>query len=50
MGMLARNVKADVNVIALVGERGREVVEFIKRDLGEEGLRRSVLVLSLIHI
>lgn len=46
MGMLARNVKADVNVIALVGERGREVVEFIKRDLGEEGLRRSVLVIA----
>ncbi|MEG0110740.1 MAG: flagellum-specific ATP synthase FliI, partial [Oscillospiraceae bacterium] len=37
MGMLARNVKADINVIALVGERGREVVEFMTRDLGEEG-------------
>ena len=46
MGMLARNVKADVNVIALVGERGREVVEFINRDLGEEGARRSVLVVA----
>lgn len=46
MGMLARNVKADINVIALVGERGREVVEFIERDLGEEGLRRSVLVIA----
>ncbi len=46
MGMIARNVKADVNVIALVGERGREVVEFIKRDLGEEGLARSVLVVA----
>ncbi|MEG0854276.1 MAG: flagellar protein export ATPase FliI [Angelakisella sp.] len=46
MGMLARNVKADINVIALVGERGREVVEFISRDLGEEGLRRSVLVIA----
>lgn len=46
MGMLARNVKADVNVIALVGERGREVVEFINRDLGEEGLKRSVLVIA----
>ena len=46
MGMLARNVKADVNVIALVGERGREVVEFMTRDLGEEGLRRSVLVVA----
>lgn len=38
MGMIARNVKADVNVIALVGERGREVVEFIDRDLGPEGM------------
>ncbi len=46
MGMLARNVKADVNVIALVGERGREVVEFIERDLGEEGAKRSVLVVA----
>ncbi len=46
MGMLARNVKADVNVIALVGERGREVVEFINRDLGEEGAARSVLVVA----
>lgn len=46
MGMLARNVKADVNVIALVGERGREVVEFMERDLGEEGKRRSVLVVA----
>jgi len=44
MGMIARNVKADINVIALVGERGREVVEFISKDLGEEGLARSVLV------
>lgn len=46
MGMIARNVKADVNVIALVGERGREVVEFITKDLGEEGARRSVLVVA----
>ena len=46
MGMLARNVKADVNVIALVGERGRELVEFINRDLGEEGAKRSVLVVA----
>lgn len=46
MGMIARNVVADVNVIALVGERGRELVEFIKRDLGEEGLKRSVLVVA----
>lgn len=46
MGMIARNVKADINVIALVGERGREVVEFIERDLGEEGKKRSVLVVA----
>ncbi|MDR0331564.1 MAG: flagellar protein export ATPase FliI [Chitinispirillales bacterium] len=46
MGMLARNCKSDVNVIALIGERGREVREFIERDLGEEGLRRSVLVIA----
>ena len=46
MGMIARKVKADVNVIGLVGERGREVVEFINRDLGPEGLARSVLVVA----
>lgn len=46
MGMIARNVRADVNVIALVGERGREVVEFIERDLGPEGIKRSVLVVA----
>ena len=46
MGMLARNCRSDVNVIALIGERGREVREFIERDLGEEGLRRSVLVIA----
>ena len=46
MGMIAKNVKADVNVIALVGERSREVVEFMSRDLGEEGLKRSVLVVA----
>lgn len=46
MGMVARNVKADVNVIALVGERGREVREFIERDLGPEGMKRSVLVVA----
>jgi flagellum-specific ATP synthase len=44
MGMIARNSSADVNVIALIGERGREVKEFIERDLGEEGLKRSVVV------
>ena len=46
MGMIARNATADVNVIALVGERGKEVRDFIERDLGEEGLRRSVVVVS----
>ncbi|WP_255575704.1 flagellar protein export ATPase FliI [Caproiciproducens faecalis] len=46
MGMIAKNVKADVNVIALVGERGREVTEFIEKDLGKEGLARSVLVVA----
>ncbi len=44
LGMIARNCKADVNVIALVGERGRELREFIENDLGVEGLKRSVLV------
>ncbi|HEX04991.1 MAG TPA: FliI/YscN family ATPase, partial [Bacteroidetes bacterium] len=44
MGMVARNTEAEVNVIALVGERGREVRDFIERDLGEEGLKRSVVV------
>lgn len=46
MGMIARHVKADINVIALVGERGREVMEFAKKDLGPEGLKRSVLVVA----
>jgi flagellum-specific ATP synthase len=46
MGMFARNTKADINVIALIGERGREVREFIERDLGEEGMRRSVMVVA----
>lgn len=46
MSMFARNTKADINVIALIGERGREVREFIERDLGEEGLRRSVVVIA----
>ncbi len=46
MGMFARNTKADVNVIALIGERGREVREFVERDLGEEGMRRSVVVVA----
>ena len=46
MGMIAKNVKADINVIALVGERGREVLEFVQKDLGEEGMRRSILVVA----
>src|SRR5690554_1464029 len=46
MGMMARNCRSDVNVIALIGERGREVREFIERDLGEEGLARSVVVVA----
>ncbi|BEP29379.1 flagellar protein export ATPase FliI [Helicovermis profundi] len=46
MGMIARNTSADVNVIALIGERGREVREFIETDLGEEGLRRSVVIVA----
>jgi type III secretion system H+-transporting two-sector ATPase len=46
LGMLARNTEADINVIALVGERGREVRDFIEQDLGEEGLRRSVVVVA----
>ncbi|MFQ5608565.1 MAG: FliI/YscN family ATPase, partial [Candidatus Zixiibacteriota bacterium] len=44
LGMMAKNSTADVNVIALIGERGREVREFIENDLGEEGLSRSVVV------
>ncbi len=46
LGMIARNTAAEVNVVALVGERGREVREFLERDLGEEGLRRSVVVVA----
>jgi len=46
LGMVARATSADCNVIALVGERGREVREFIEKDLGEEGLRRSVVVVA----
>ncbi|MCA1053511.1 flagellar protein export ATPase FliI [Rossellomorea aquimaris] len=44
LGMIARNTKADLNVIALIGERGREVREFIERDLGEEGLKKTIVV------
>lgn len=46
LGMFARNTKADINVIALIGERGREVREFIERDMGEEGMKRSVVVIA----
>jgi flagellum-specific ATP synthase len=46
LGMLAKNCRSDINVIALIGERGREVREFIERDLGEEGLKRSVVVVA----
>jgi flagellum-specific ATP synthase len=46
LGMLAKNCRSDVNVIALIGERGREVREFLERDLGEEGLQRSVVVVA----
>ncbi|MGB8452094.1 MAG: flagellar protein export ATPase FliI [Anaerocolumna sp.] len=46
LGMFARNTKADINVIGLIGERGREVREFIERDLGKEGLKRSVVVVA----
>ncbi|HVO73945.1 MAG TPA: flagellar protein export ATPase FliI [Ignavibacteriaceae bacterium] len=44
LGMIARNTNADINVITLIGERGREVREFIEKDLGEEGLKRSVVI------
>lgn len=46
LGMIARNTKADINVIGLVGERGRELNSFLKKDLGEEGLKRSVIVVA----
>lgn len=46
LGMIARSARADVNVIGLIGERGREVREFIERDLGEEGMARSVVVVA----
>ena len=46
LGMIARNTSAEVNVIALIGERGRELNEFIQKDLGEEGLKKSVVVVA----
>lgn len=46
LGMIAQNTSADINVIALIGERGREVLEFIENDLGPEGLKRSVVVVA----
>ena len=46
MGMFARNTRADVNVIALIGERGREVREFVENDMGEEGMKRSVVIVA----
>ena len=49
IGMIARNTSADINVIALVGERGKEVREFIDLDLGEEGIKRSVVVVATSH-
>jgi flagellar biosynthesis/type III secretory pathway ATPase len=47
LGMIARYTSADINVIALIGERGREVREFIENDLGAEGLKRSVVLFRL---
>ena len=46
LGMIARNSTADINVIALVGERGREIRDFVENDLGEEGMKRSILIAS----
>lgn len=43
-GMIAKNAKADINVISLVGERGREVKDFIRKELGEEGMKKASLL------
>ena len=47
--MISRYTSADVTVVALVGERGREVGDFIRKDLGEEGMKKTVLVVSTSH-
>lgn len=46
MGMISKNTNADISVIALIGERGREVLEFIQSDLGEEGIKRAVVIVA----
>ncbi len=46
LGMITRNIESDVNIIALIGERGREVKEFIEKDLGDEGLKKSVMIVA----
>ena len=49
MGMLARNCVAEINVICLVGERGREVNDFIEESLGEEGVKKSVVIMRYVR-
>lgn len=48
LGMIVRNVKVDVNVIVFIGERGREVLDFIDKDLGEEGMKKFVVVYVIL--